>query len=353
MSKYCIQRLKNIEGYTPGEQPKETEVIKLNTNENPFPPPDEVHQTLGKITPEQLRKYPDPVAFELRKKIAKTYNLPGPEWVLAGNGMDEILSIVIRTFVDYDQTISATYPTYSLYEVLAELHGCNFHYQELDKHFQLSPPFTWNNSRLILITHPNAPSGVPTPTDTMKEICKNQEQVIFVDEAYVDFCEYNYFSWVKDYPNLIIGRTFSKSFSLAGVRLGFAAANPELISDMFKVKDSYNINTITQAIGIKALDCVDKVSINIEKIKANRTYLRSELQKLGFLVPDSQSNFLLAIWDGSPSAKELYLKLKENNIYVRYFPMKRLENALRITIGTKDQCTLLIEQLNQIIHHSE
>lgn len=353
MSKYCIQRLKNIEGYTPGEQPKEKEVIKLNTNENPFPPPDEVYQTLKEITPEQLRKYPDPTAFELRKKIAQTYNLPGPEWVLAGNGMDEILSIAIRTFVEYNQTISATYPTYSLYEVLASLHGCNFQYQELDRNFQLSPPFTWNNSKLILITHPNAPSGVPTPQDIMKEICKNQEQVIFIDEAYIDFCEYNYISWVKNYPNLIVGRTFSKSFSLAGVRLGFAAANPELISDMFKVKDSYNINSITQAIGIKSLECINQISTNIEKIKASRTFLRDELQKLGFIVPDSQSNFLLAIWNGNPSAKELYLKLKENNIYVRYFPIRRLENALRITIGTEQQCAILLEQLGRIIHSNK
>lgn len=349
MSKYCIRRLNAIEGYTPGEQPKDTHVIKLNTNENPFPPPDKVITSLNHITPEQLRRYPDPLASELRQKIAQTYNLPGAEWVIVGNGMDEILSILVRTFVDTHETISATYPTYSLYEVLANLHGCRFHYHELDENFNLSPPFTWNSSKLVLITHPNAPSGVPTPPEIMEMICSNTEQLIFIDEAYVDFCEYNFISWVTKYPNLLVGRTFSKSFSLAGVRLGFAVGNPELISDMIKVKDSYNINSITQYIGIKALECYQEIKRNIDVIKANRNFLREELQKLGFLVPQSQSNFLLAIWKGTPSAEEIYIKLKEKNIFVRYFPYRRLENALRITIGTKEQCSVLLENLKDII----
>lgn len=349
MSKYSIQRLNNIEGYTPGEQPKEKDVIKLNTNENPFLPPNEIIQVIKEISPEQLRKYPDPVAHELRKKIAQVYNLPGPEWVIAGNGMDEILSILIRTFVDFNEVISATYPTYSLYEVLADLQGCKFHYHELDENFNISPPFTWNESKLVLITHPNAPSGVPTPPDIMQDICSNSDQVIFIDEAYVDFCNFTYISWVTKYPNIIVGRTFSKSFSLAGIRLGFAVGNPELISDMFKVKDSYNINSLTQQIGIKALDCYQSVVKNIDTIKETRTFLREKLQKLGFSVPDSQSNFLLAIWNGTPSAEEIYLKLKEKNIFVRYFPVRRLENALRITIGTREQCSILLEHLKNLI----
>ncbi len=349
MSKYCIKRLNNIEGYTPGEQPKETQVIKLNTNENPFPPPEKVLLELKEITPEQLRRYPDPIAYELRNKITQLYNLPGPEWVIVGNGMDEILSILIRTFVEYNETISATYPTYSLYEVLADLHGCKFHYHELDENFNISKPFTWDTSKLVLITHPNAPSGVPTPPEIMKDICGNQNQVIFIDEAYVDFCEFNYISWVTKYSNLIVGRTFSKSFSLAGIRLGFAVGNPELISDMFKVKDSYNVNAITQYIGIKSLECYDEIRNHIEVIKATRNFLRDELLKLGFSVPPSQSNFLLAIWNGTPSAKEIYLKLKQNNIFVRYFPQRRLENALRITIGTQKQCSILLEHLKKIL----
>ncbi|MGC8739010.1 MAG: histidinol-phosphate transaminase [Candidatus Hydrogenedens sp.] len=350
MSRYCIQRLNKIEGYTPGEQPKNSDVIKLNTNENPFTPPIEILQALKEISSEQLRKYPDPLALELRQKIACIYDIPGAEWVIAGNGMDEILSILIRTFVDYHETISATYPTYSLYEVLADLHGCKFQYHDLDENFNITPPFTWNSSKLLLITHPNAPSGVPTPPEVMKDICRNQEQVIFIDEAYVDFCDFSYISWVKNYPNVIVGRTFSKSFSLAGVRLGFAVGNPELISDMFKVKDSYNINVLTQKIGIRALENYNQVTNHIETIKTTRSFLQKELQKLGFIVPNSQSNFLLAIWNGTPSAKDIYLKLKEKNIFVRYFPMRRLENALRITIGTKEQCAILLENLVKIIH---
>ncbi len=349
MSRYCIKRLNKIEGYTPGEQPKETDVIKLNTNENPFPPPDNILQVLKEISPEELRKYPDPLALELRKKIVQIYNLPGVEWVLIGNGLDEILSILIRTFVDYDETISATYPTYSLYEVLAGLHGCKFHYHELDQSFNLSPPFTWDSSKLVLITHPNAPSGVPTPPEIIKDICSNQEQLIFIDEAYVDFCDFSYISWIKKYPNLIIGRTFSKSFSLAGIRLGFAVGNPELISDMFKVKDSYNINSLTQRIGIKALEYQYQITEYIKEIKATRNFLREELQKLGFYVPDSQSNFLLAIWEGTPTAKEIYIKLKEKNVFVRYFPVRRLEHALRITVGSRKQCSVLLEHLGKII----
>ncbi|HOK08110.1 MAG TPA: histidinol-phosphate transaminase [Candidatus Hydrogenedens sp.] len=349
MSKYCINRLNAIEGYVPGEQPKEENVVKLNTNENPFPPSEEVLRTLSTILPEQLRRYPDPTAFELRRKIAQVYHLPGPEWVIVGNGMDEILAITMKTFVDYGQTIYATYPTYSLYEILAQLYGYNFQYHELDDNFCLTPPFAWESAKLVLITHPNAPSGVPTQTEIMKKICENDKQVIFIDEAYVDFCDYNYISWVTEYPNLIVGRTFSKSFSLAGIRLGFAVANPELISDMFKIKDSYNVNVITQLLGISALEHSQYAMTNIEIIKKNRTYLRIELQKLGFRVPDSQSNFLLAIWNREPTAEEIYNRLKEQRIYIRYFPYRRLENALRITIGTQKQSEILLEAIKKIV----
>ncbi len=350
MSNYCTNRLKSIEGYIPGEQPKEEDVVKLNTNENPYPPCEKILEFLKSVSLENLRKYPDPVAIELRRKIARVYNLPGEEWVIVGNGMDDIISIAIRTFVDTGEEISATYPTYTLYEVLSRMHGYKFNYHELDENFELRPPYAWKHSKFVFITHPNAPSGVPVPPPIMREICEDQSKLFFIDEAYVDFADYNYLSWVLNYPNLIVGRTFSKSFSLAGIRLGFAVGNPELINDMMKIKDSYNVNYITQMIGMIALENIDYSKENIEKVKSTRKLLRDELIKLGFTVPISQSNFLLAIWDkNKPTARDIYLLLKERSIYVRYFPQRRLENALRITIGTNEQSRVLIDNLKSIL----
>lgn len=351
MSKYCASRLRGIEGYTPGEQPKELQVIKLNTNENPYPPTEKILDFLGNISLEHLRKYPDPLSVDLRKKIAETYELPSYEWVIVGNGMDDIISIAVRSFVDFGEIISATYPTYTLYEVLAKIHGYHFKYHELDSNFELHPPFQWDDAKLIFITHPNAPSGVPVPPEVMTEICKDSSKLIFVDEAYVDFCEYNFLQWVLRFPNLIVGRTFSKSFSLAGIRLGFAVGNPDLINDMLKVKDSYNVNYITQVIGIIALENIETSKGNIEKIKHTRDNLRNELINLGFTVPKSHTNFLLAIWEKkNPTAQEIYLQLKSKNIFVRYFPQRRLENAIRITVGTDEQCQILIDNLKKIIN---
>ncbi len=351
MSRYCNKKLKSMEGYIPGEQPKQENVIKLNTNENPYPPSQKIFDFLKNVSPESLRKYPDPLATKLRKKIAETYNLPGEEWTIVGNGMDDIISIAIRTFVDPEEEISATYPTYTLYEVLSQIHGIKFSYHELDENFELHPPYSWEKSKLVFITHPNAPSGVPVSPTTLREILDDDSKVFFLDEAYVDFADYNYLSWVLKYPNIIVGRTFSKSFSLAGIRLGFAVGNPELIKDMMKVKDSYNVNHITQMIGIIALENIEYSKANIERIKSTRKLLRENLIELGFTVPNSQSNFLLALWDKKPTAKEIYLLLKERNIFVRYFPHRRLENALRITVGTDEQSKILLENLRDILNH--
>ncbi|MCX8063607.1 MAG: histidinol-phosphate transaminase [Candidatus Hydrogenedentes bacterium] len=350
MSRYCTNRLKGIEGYIPGEQPQEQSVIKLNTNENPYPPTEKILGFLKNISLENLRKYPDPLSIELRKKIAETYDLPSHEWVIVGNGMDDIISIVIRTFIDFGEIISATYPTYTLYEVLAKIHGYDFIYHELDDNFELHPPFLWGKSKLIFITHPNAPSGVPVHPVVMEKVCNEKDKLIFIDEAYAEFSEFNYLRWVLKYSNLIVGRTFSKSFSLAGIRLGFAVANPELTRDMLKVKDSYNVNYITQMIGILALEDIEYSNSNIKKIKSTRESLRNSLINLGFTVPNSHSNFLLAIWEKeNPKAQEIYIRLKEKNIFVRYFPQRRLENAIRITIGTEEQSKTLIEALKDIL----
>lgn len=341
--------LKDVEGYVPGEQLNDPDIIKLNTNENPYPPSPQVVQAVHGFDAVALRKYPDPVAVAFRAACAERFGLPGPEWVVAGNGSDEILSLVLRTFVDPGDDVVANYPTYTLYEVLCKLHGCDLRYIQTDDDYQLTGEHFSAQGRLFFLTRPNAPTGVTHPLEEVERLCENFPGIVVIDEAYADFSDDNCLDFVKRYDNVIVLRTFSKSFSLAGMRIGVAMARPEIINEFMKTKDSYNLNAVGQAVGLAAMRDFAYMQARAEQVKRTRARLTDDLRALGFRVPDSQTNFVLAHWYGEPSAKSIFETLRDHKILVRYFDADRLRDALRITIGTDEECLALVKALTKIL----
>lgn len=347
--KYQRAILKDVEGYVPGEQPRMPNIIKLNTNENPYPPSPKVLAALRTLPLESIRRYPDPLALDFRAECAKRYGYSGPEWVIAGNGMDELLALAVRAFVDPGDAILSTYPTYTLYEILAQLHGARAVLVDLDEDFQLTEAFFNTPARLCILPRPNAPSGVCVPRAVVERLCETFDGIVVIDEAYVDFANDNCMDLAGCYDNVIVMRTFSKSFSLAGMRLGTAVANPSIINEFLKVKDSYNLNAFTQAAALAAMQDYEYMMANAYQVRTTRARLTAALREMGFRVPESQSNFVLAQWDGKPSAGEIFKALRDRAIIVRYFSSRRLEDALRISVGTEEQTDALLAALSEII----
>lgn len=348
MNRYFLDHVQVMQGYTPGEQPTNLGVIKLNTNENPYPPSPKVAEALAAFDAESLRKYSDPLALGLREAAARCYGFESADWVFAGNGMDEALALTVRTFADPGDAILTPYPTYSLYEVLAKLHGAECRFVDLTPEFELPAAFLDTPARLVFLPRPNAPTGVAAPIEQVERICKQFEGLVFIDEAYVDFADGHCLGLVKRFDNVIVGRTCSKSFSLAGLRLGFAFAQPDTIAEFMKTKDSYNLNALTQALGTAALSDPDWTAANAKKIRATRYRLTATLRALGFRVPESQANFVLALWEGQTSAHRIFERLRTDGILVRYFDAPRLEKALRITVGTDTETGALLDALRGI-----
>lgn len=347
--KYARDLLRDVEGYVPGEQPADPDVIKLNTNENPYPPSPSALDALRAVGSDALRRYPDPLSTALRAKWAEIQGYPGPDWVIAGNGMDELLAMAIRTFVDPGDAILTTYPTYTLYETLAKLHGAKLDSVELDAEFQLPESFFAHTGRLYFLPRPNAPTGVSVPREAVERLCTAFEGIVVIDEAYVDFADEDCMDFAARHDNAIVMRTFSKSFSLAGLRLGLAVANPAIIGEFLKTKDSYNLNAVTQAVGLAALSDYEYMKQNAARVVETRERTLKALGELGFSVTPSQANFVLARWSGTPDARTVFEHLKERKIFVRYFDAPRLRDALRITIGTDAEMDALFEALRDIV----
>jgi histidinol-phosphate aminotransferase len=342
---YGRELLKDVDGYVPGEQPQGARLIKLNTNENPYPPSPRVLEALRAVDPERLRKYPDPLASRFRQICAARYGYPDESWVIAGNGMDELLAMALRTFVDPGDTVVSPYPTYSLYEVLAQLHGARFMSVKLDAGYQLPEAFFSIEARLCFLPRPNAPTGVCAPRADLARLCQSFPGLVVIDEAYVDFADDHCLDFPKRFENAIVMRTFSKSFSLASMRLGVAVAQPAIIREFLKTKDSYNLNLYTQTAGIAAMEDYAHMEANVARIRATRSRLTQGLRALGFEVPESQSNFVLARGKGAPDAAALFERLRDQGIIVRYFNAPGLDDCLRITVGTDQETELLLDGL--------
>ncbi|MFA4944661.1 MAG: histidinol-phosphate transaminase [Lentisphaeria bacterium] len=345
MSNYARSAIRAVAGYVPGEQPRDRHYIKLNTNENPYPPSPAVAAALAGLAAERLRLYPDPVALELRTLAAALAGLPGPEWVLAGNGSDDLLTIGTRTFVDQGAALAFTEPSYSLYPVLADLQGAVPRPVPLEPAFGLPDDLAEQagDAPLLFLARPNAPTGNSFPRERMHQLCRDFRGVVWIDEAYADFAADNCLDFVKQYPNVVVSRTFSKSYSLAGLRLGLAYARPELVAEMLKVKDSYNLSLLTQLLGTAALRDQAHLRATVAKVKATRERTSAELARLGCEVIPSESNFLF-VRPPRPAAA-VFQALRAGGILVRHFPGPRTGDRLRITIGTDAEMAELLRVL--------
>jgi len=351
MKAFFRKNILEMNGYTPGEQPKKQGIIKLNTNENPFPPSPKIKKFLTNFDISKLRLYPDPLCSELRELIAKKFKVK-PSNVIVGNGSDDILNIITRCCSDEINPISYFEPSYSLYSVLAKIQAAKCIPIPLEKDFSIPKniPDEIFKAKLIFITRPNAPSGNNFPKNIIKKICLKAKGIVLIDEAYADFAEDNCIDIAINMDNVIVCRTLSKSYSLAGIRLGFAIASENIISQMMKVKDSYNVCKLTQEIAKIAITDEVYFKKNIKKIIKNRTKLTNDLKDLNFKVIESQTNFLFT----SPpehykmNAEQIYNYLKNNGIFVRHFKGKTTENYLRITVGTEEENKKLIDKLRLI-----
>ncbi|EDL61797.1 histidinol-phosphate transaminase [Gimesia maris] len=347
-------QVQQMTGYTPGEQPQESGWVKLNTNENPYPPSPLVKEAVEQALSGRLNIYPDPLATEFRKVAADLFQVE-PDWILPGNGSDEVLTILMRTFADAGDLVSAPYPSYTLYETLAEIQGARF------EKIQLNPDWSWpvsqaqaisGKSKILFVPNPNAPSGNRWTDDEILSLVPPQG-VLVLDEAYGDFCDQPHKGELlksKAGERIIVTRTFSKSYSLAGIRFGFAVAHPKLIQGMQKVKDSYNCNTLSLAAALAAMKDQEWMQANTKKIQETRARLVTELNQLGFDTVDSQTNF---VWCTHPDQQHerRYQELKRRKILVRYMKFGLTDgvlDGLRITVGTDDEVQAVLNALQEI-----
>lgn len=345
---YFRSNIERMSGYVPGEQPKDGIYIKLNTNENPYPPSSPVLHAIKDAVNENLRLYPDPLATAARIKIAEVLGTK-PECVLAGNGSDDLLSIIIRSFAGASDKVVFPYPSYLLYGTLAELQDARACTVDFHEDYSLPQDFIVKGAKVTFIANPNSPSGTMIPQNEISKIASQLDGVLVIDEAYADFANDNCLPLVEKHDNILILRTLSKSYSLAGIRLGFCIAQEHLIKGLMKVKDSYNVDRLSIAAVVAALDDQKSMRSHVEKIKETRQYLTKSLRDLGFFVYPSQTNFVLARCMRGISANTLYQTLKSRKILVRYFHQRRLDDCLRITIGTKEEIDILLNNLRELI----
>ncbi|NCD33056.1 MAG: histidinol-phosphate transaminase [Spartobacteria bacterium] len=344
-SHYIRKNVQDMQGYVPGEQPRSRSVIKLNTNENPYPPSSHIDAALKSIDLQLLARYPDPVCSELRQILADVYHVSANQ-VFCGNGSDEVLALTIRSFVEEQGSIGYFDPSYSLYPVLADIAGVKKH------PLPLTPDFDWDfpekcSDDLFFFTNPNAPTSVQCTPDRVRAFCRSCSGVVLIDEAYVDFAPAHCMALVNEFDHVLVARTLSKSYSLANIRMGILVGPEPLIDAMYKIKDSYNINGLTQRVAAAALRDQSHMTANVRRILSTRTRVTDALQKKGWTVMPSATNFL---WARPPvSAAELYNLLRKNDIFVRYFPGEKTGDWLRISMGTDAQ----MDQLLQIISTAE
>ncbi len=355
---YERENIANMHGYIPGEQPDSPDIIKLNTNENPYSAPDPVIETLRHITGEMLRKYPPPTANDFRQVAAQTHEVASDN-IIPTNAGDELLRLAITTFVEPGATIAVAEPSYSLYPVLAAAHGAGV--LEIQRNDDWSLPrnlaqqISDGGAQLTLIVNPNAPTGTLTSVADLKELAEAIPGVLLIDEAYVDFVDpdqgYDAIQLIGDHPNVLILRTLSKGYSLAGLRFGYGIGHADLISPMLtKTRDSYNTDLVSQKIATAALTHRPFAQKTWEAVRQERDRMVRELHAFGILTTDSHANFVLATIPGdfAGGAANLYQTLKQRGIFVRYFDLDRLGDKLRITIGTPDQNTALLNALKEL-----
>ena len=339
--------------YVPGEQPVAgTRVIKLNTNENPYPPSPNVARAIEAELAaggERLRLYSDPKALELRQAASNASGFP-VEQILHGNGSDELLAMLFRAFVAEGESVAYPYPTYVLYETLAHAQGAKILSHDFDRDFNLPAALTGNDARLTLLASPNSPSGTVYRPEQLRALAASLKNgVLVIDEAYADFAEFNNLALARELDNVAVLRTFSKSHSLAGMRLGLLFGSARLVEGLWKVKDSYNLDRLAIAAGAASLRDTAWTSANAVRVKGTRARLDSGLKKLGLQTVPSQANFIFARMKNAAQAAGAYAFLKHRGILIRYFPARLLDDGLRITVGTDAEIDALLAALKEYL----
>jgi histidinol-phosphate aminotransferase len=338
-----------LAGYVPGEQPQDSEIIKLNTNENPYPPSPKVFAALRSALHSSLRLYPEPLSDSLRSAAAAVYGVM-PANIIAGNGSDELLAIALRCFVGPGDGVAFPVPTYSLYDTLVEIQDGVRLAVDYPADFSLPASLSAQNAILTFLCNPNAPSGTMVPLSEIEKLARSVSGVLVVDEAYVDFAASEGSSalpLIHRLPNLIVLRSFSKSFSLAGMRIGLAFASDEIIAGMMKVKDSYKLNRLSLVAAGAALQDLPWMTRNARRIQRSRQRLTCALKRMGYQVYPSHANFVLARKPGQ-DLKPVYEELKRHKILVRYFDVPGLQDCLRVTVGTPKEIAALIAAMSKI-----
>ena len=356
-----------LQPYVPGEQPKIKGLIKLNTNENPYPPSPRVLSAIKAAVDGRLRLYPNPTAQGLRDRLAQLHSCK-PENIIVGNGSDELLALAVRAFVEPSASVARSrirkatvqffHPSYSLYPVLAEIHGSRANAVPLHPDFslpavaELKRGKQWDfRAALSLVTTPNAPSGRGFPTAKLDALCREQKGLVLLDEAYVDFADENAMSLALKYPHVLVARTFSKAYSLCFQRVGYLVGHPTLIGALDKIRDSYNVNGLGQVAALATLDDLPWYRTNFRRIIATREKLSRELATLGFEVFPSQTNFIL-VRPPRYSAQDWLQRLRERKILVRWFSQPSVRDYLRITIGTPEEAAALVKAGKAILRLS-
>lgn len=349
MSKYIDSAYSALKEYVPGEQPKDKKYIKLNTNESPYPPSPSVIKAVDSAEVADLRLYSDPESSKVKKAIAEVYGVESKN-VFVSNGSDEILNFA---FMLYGNVKGALFPeiSYGFYKVFCDLYGIDKTMVPLEEDFTIDKSKYMSTGKFTVIANPNAPTGIEMAGSDIEEIiASNKDNVVLIDEAYIDFGGTSCYELIKKYDNLIVCRTFSKAYSLAGARLGYCFANEELIKDLEKIKYStnpYNINRLTQAAGVAAMAENDYYMANCRRIADTREYTTAELKKLGFSVLNSKTNFIFAKHE-KISGEDIYTLLRQNGILVRHFTDERIKDYNRITIGSREEMETLVATVKEI-----
>lgn len=345
------ENIRQVVPYIPGEQPKQKDIIKLNTNENPYPPAPGVERLLAEFEEATLRLYPDPDSEELTKVLAEYYGLL-PSQVFVGVGSDDVLAMAFLTFFNSNKPILFPDITYSFYDVWADLYRIPYKTCPLDEQFRLRAADYKQENGGIIFPNPNAPTGVFEPVELVEEILSaNPGVVVIVDEAYIDFGGTSCLPLLSKYENLLVVQTFSKSRSMAGMRIGFAMGNEKLIGYLKNVKfsfNSYTMNRTSQVLGVEAVKDDAYFKDCNAKIIETREWIKGELHKSGFTFPDSKANFIFAAHESIPG-KALFEELKSRSIFVRHWEKPRIADYLRITIGTREQMDKLLIALREIV----
>lgn len=339
--------VRKVVPYVPGEQPDKAKMIKLNTNENPYPPAPGVAKVLAGFEVDRLRLYPEPTCKVLVDAIAEYYGINSGQ-VFVGVGSDDVLAMIFMTFFNSGKPILFPDITYSFYDVWADMLRIPYETKALDENFEIRAVDYYEENGGIVFPNPNAPTGILMSLSAIEDIvARNRDVIVVVDEAYIDFGGESALPLIEKYDNLLVVQTFSKSRSMAGMRIGFAMGNPKLISYINDVKYSFNSYTMNQtalALGVEAIRDKAYFEETRAKIIATREWTKAELKKLGFSFGDSMSNFIFATHETIP-AREIYEALRKENIYVRYFSKERIDNYLRISIGTQEEMEALIDFL--------